>query len=362
MLDALALAAWSYALGVVLVDERITPRRAPGPPAPGSVTAIVPARDEERDVATTLRLLRASGHADLQVVAVDDESADGTRAAREAVAGVDVVAGTPPPAGWLGKPWACAQGVERARGEWLLFCDADVRVAPWTIDAALRLAQDAGAAGATVFPGLEVRGAAERIVLPAAGLLMQTAIIPTWLARRPSSEAAIGVGGFLLVRREAYEAVGGHAAVRGEVVEDLALARLLKRAGTPLRWARGDEDAVRLRMYHGARELWAGWRKNAADAWDAPPAQTALGAAAIGALVTVPWIGAARGRPAALAALALQCAALRIHGATLRIPRRYAFTAPAGAAFLAAVGAASVADRARRRPVRWRGRSIPAVG
>ena len=335
MLDEIALAAWLYALGVVVADERITPRLAPGPPAPGSVSAIVPARDEERDVSTTLRMLRASEHRDLQVIAVDDESRDGTRAAMARVDGVEVVAGTAPPEGWLGKPWACAQGAERARGDWLLFCDADVRIAPWTIDAALRLAGDG--AGATVFPGLEVGGVAERVVLPAAGLLMQTAIIPTWLARQPSSGVAIGVGGFLLVRRDAYDAVGGHAAVRGAVVEDIGLARLLKRRGTPLRWARGDE-AVRLRMYHGAGELWDGWRKNAADAWSAPPAATALGAGAIGVLVGAPWLGAARGRPVALGALILQCAALRIHGRTLGLPRRYALTAPLGALFLAAVG------------------------
>jgi hypothetical protein len=296
VLDHLALAAWAYAVAVVVADERLTPRLAPGPAAEGSVTVIVPARDEERDVERTLRGVRASAHADVQVVAVDDESTDGTRAAMRRVEGVEVPAGTPPPGGWLGKPWACAQGARRARGAWLLFCDADVRVAPWTIDAALRLAQEREAAGATVFPGLALESRAERLVMPAAGLLMQTAIVPTWLARRPTSSVAIGVGGFMLVRRDAYDAIGGHGAVREEVVEDLALARALKRAGAPLAWARGDE-AVRLRMYHGVRELWTGWRKNAANAWDAPPLATAAGAAAIGAIVWAPWAGAVRRRP-----------------------------------------------------------------
>jgi hypothetical protein len=360
VLDHLALAAWAYAVAVVVADERLTPRLAPGPAAEGSVTVIVPARDEERDVERTLRGLRASAHADLQVVAVDDESTDGTRAAMRRVEGVEVVAGTPPPGGWLGKPWACAQGARRARGAWLLFCDADVRVAPWTIDAALRLAQEREAAGATVFPGLALESRAERLVMPAAGLLMQTAIVPAWLARRPSSSVAIGVGGFLLVRRDAYDAIGGHGAVREEVVEDLALARALKRAGAPLAWARGDE-AVRLRMDHGVRELWTGWRKNAANAWDAPPLATAAGAAAIGAIVWAPWAGAVRRRPIAVAALALQYLALRAPGRALGLPRCYALTAPAGAAFLAAVGAASVLDKMRGHGVRWRGRALPVA-
>jgi hypothetical protein len=114
-------------------------------------------------------------------------------------------------------------------------------------------------------------------------------------------------------------------------------------------------------MYHGVRELWAGWRKNAADAWDAPPLATAAGAAAIGAIVWAPWAGAVRRRPVAVAALALQYLALRAPGRALGLPRRYALTAPLGAAFLAAVGAASVLDRMRGRGVRWRGRSLPAA-
>jgi hypothetical protein len=360
VLDRACALGWLYALAVVVLDDLAVPRLRPGPPVPDAVTAIVPARDEARDVEATLRALVAQQGAEVQVVAVDEESRDGTLAAMRRVDGVEVVQGRSAPAGWLGKPWACAQGVARARGDWLLFVDADVRLAPWAVAAALRLARGRGGGGATAFPHIEAVSVAERLVLPAAGLALETVILPGWLASLPRSPVAVGVGGFLLVRREAYERVGGHAAVAGEVVEDLALARRLKRAGTPLAWARGDE-AMRLRMYHGLGELWRGWRKNAARAWSAPAPGVAAGGAALLVLVVRPWVAAARRRPAGLVALLAQVAALRRSGRVLGLPARYALTAPVGAAFLAAVGAASLVDQVRGKPVLWRGRAVPAT-
>ncbi len=363
-MSRLAAAAWAYALLVSLVDERTLPVLGPeDPPAPGappSVTAIVPARDEARDVGETLRRLRAQDHPDLQVVAIDDRSGDGTLAAMRAVEGVEVVEGEEPPPGWFGKPWACRQGVERARGEWLLFVDADVRLEPGAVRAALALAARAGQPGATAFPRLETGSVAERVVLPLAGVVVQSAVIPSWLARLPGIDLAIGVGGFLLVRRDLYERVGGHAAVRGEVVEDLALARAAKRAGHLLPWADG-RQLIALRYYRGAGEMWRGWRKNAAQAWQAPPLVALLAGAVLGAVVLAPWASLARGRPSGVLGLALQVAALRRAAGATDIPPAYALTGPLAAAFLGAVGAASALDRLRGRGPRWRGRTYPAT-
>jgi Glycosyl transferase family 2 len=355
----LAAAAWAVALALVVRDERETPRLEPGADAPGSVTAIVAARNEEEDVAETLRRLLAQAHTPLQVVAVDDESTDGTLRAMRGVAGVEVVEGAPPPPGWLGKPWACHQGAGRARGEWLLFLDADVRFAPGAVGALLAFARERNAPGATAFPRLVTGSAAERAVLPLAGVLMQTAIVPAWLARARWSQAAIGVGGCLLVHRDLYAAVGGHEAVRAEVVEDLALARAAKRAGQLLPWARG-EAVFSLRYQKGLRGVWDGWRKNAAHAWRGPwPVGLAAGTAVMTA-VLAPW-GALvrRGRPAGLAGVVLQVATLRVSAAATDVAPGYALAAPVAAVFMSAVGLASLADRLSGRGARWRGRRIP---
>lgn len=363
MIPRLSAAAWLAALVVVAYDRITLPRLQPPPPRERedlpSVTVIVPARDEERGVEETLALLRAQDHPRLQIVAVDDCSSDGTLVAMRAVSGVEVVEGTAPPEGWLGKPWACAQGFARARGEWLLFLDADMRLAPWTVSAAHRLALERAGGGATVFPRLETGSVAERIVMPAAGVLMQTAVIPSWAARSRRFDVAIGVGGFLLLDRTVYRRIGGHAAVRGEVVEDLALARSVKRTGGLVVWSSAG-DGVRLRMYHGLGELWRGWRKNAAHAWPLPAWASAGAAAALAVVAWSPWVAAARGRAAGVLGVVAQVAVMRESSRSTDVGAPYALTAPLGVAFLLAVGAASLWDRARGRPATWRGRLVPA--
>ena len=361
MLARLSAAVWVAALALVARDVRTVPRLEPVGSRVRkrlpSVTAIVPARDEGRDVERTLALLVAQDHPRLQVVAVDDCSSDGTLAAMRRVEGVEVVEGVAPPEGWLGKPWACAQGLERAHGEWLLFLDADMRLAPQAVSAALDFAIGRGGGGATVFPRLETGGAAERIVMPVAGVLMQTAIIPSWAARSRRLDIAIGVGGFLLLERKAYERLGGHAAVRGEIVEDLALARLVKRGGGLVEWASSD-GLVSLRMYQGWGELWRGWRKNAAHAWPLPVVASAAAALGLAVLAFGPWAAAARMRPAGLLGVVAQVLAVALSRRGSDIPARYALTAPLGVAFLLAVGTAALWDRARGRPASWRGRRI----
>ena len=341
-------------MATVLYDRRRVPELRPqrgSPPAP--VTAIVPARDEEESIATTLRALVPQVR---QVVAVDDESRDGTRAAMDAVTGVEVIDGVAPPPGWLGKPWACQQAVIRAREPWLLFADADVRFAPGAIAALIDFARSNGAPGATAFPYLETGTPIERAVLPVAGALMQVAIIPSWLARARWSDVAIGIGGCLLIERDFYEAIGGHAARRNEVIDDLALARAAKRAGRPLPWARG-ESLMRLRYYRGAAEMWHGWRKNASHAWGGSILSALIAGAALQSALLAPWAAAVRGRRAGQIGVALQALTLAQVIRSTDIPLRYSLCGPVGAVFIGAVGQQAVIDRVRGR-AQWRGRPL----
>ncbi len=349
--------AWGIALATVLHDRRAIPLLRPKDAATRApVTVIVPARDEEAAVEETLRALLPQA---AQVVAIDDESRDGTRAAMGRVPGIEVIDGTPPPPGWLGKAWACQQGVQRAREAWLLFADADVVFAPGAVAALLDFARRQGARGATAFPYLETGTAIERAVLPVAGALMETAIIPSWAARLPWTNVAIGIGGCLLIERELYDQIGGHAARRGEVVDDLSLALAAKRAGHQLPWARG-EHLWRLRYYRGARDMWQGWRKNASHAWGGSLVAALAAGASVQLVLLYPWWGALRRSRIAAAAVVLQVTVLSQVIRVTDIPARYALCAPVGAVFIGAVGMQAVLDRVRGR-AEWRGRRIAAA-
>ncbi|MEM7416048.1 MAG: glycosyltransferase [Gemmatimonadota bacterium] len=269
----IALIPWVGLFGFVTFVTRF-PSELPDPPESDSgeldgvlLSVIVPARNEAVNIETCVRSLTESDFPSFEVIVVDDRSEDDTyeRAARLTpgrAERLDVVRGEPLPDGWLGKPWACHQGAARAGGSWLLFTDADTthgpRLARKAVFAAVR--QDAGLF--TVVGRQLVETFWEKLV--------QTQVFLTMLLRFPDFEAtakndrwrdAIANGQFLLFRRSAYEAIGGHEAVRNEVVEDLALAQHVKRAGLPLRIG-GAKDDLATRMYRSLSELIEGWTKN----------------------------------------------------------------------------------------------------
>jgi chlorobactene glucosyltransferase len=363
-----AAVGWSLLLASSAYSRRTIREVAPAaaPVAAPLVSVIVPARDEERDIEDTLCRLSRQDYPELEIVAVDDRSGDGTAAAIARAAADDprivVVQGSEPPAGWLGKPWACAQGAERAHGSWLCFTDADVRFAPAALSSALAFALERGSGGATLSPRLACGSFWERTVQPVATLAITALIAPPALSQRPDAPIALAAGAFILVRRDLYDRAGGHAAVRDRVADDLALGRAIKRAGGLLVLGHGD-DLLEVRMYHGHRELWRGWRKNAAYGLPggAPAALAGAASAAIGALVPplALVLGARSGdrrlaRRGALGLVAL--IGLRASDRrTAPTPLAYAATAPLGVAWIAAVTFVAAIDRMRGGS-RWRGR------
>lgn len=239
VVSALAGLLWAVFGLLGLRGLRQIPDLEPLDEAPsGSVAAIVAVRDDATAVGATVDRLLAQEHVDLRVVAVDDRSADGTgdvlAARAERDARVEVVRIDSLPDGWLGKCHACWRGAERAREssdpppDWLLFLDADSRLAPEAIARAVRVAERTGAAHVCLLPQLTEQTIAGRAVTLAmcVGLLLQATGV-----ERDRPGAYMGVGAFNLVRRDAYLAVGGHERLRLEVVEDVALARLLRAAG-----------------------------------------------------------------------------------------------------------------------------------
>lgn len=232
-----------------------------------SVSVIVPARNEAMNISNCLRSLARSAWPDFEIIVVDDRSSDRTaEIARSVPRGnarrIVVVDGAPLPEGWLGKPWACSQGARLATGELLLFTDADTTHGPALTSRAAAGLDEEGADLLTVTGRQLMETFWERLVQPQIFLLMLIRF-PDFerIARNDRWRDAIANGQFLLFRREAYETIGGHEAVKDEVAEDLALAQHVKRAGLRLR-IRSAENDLATRMYRSLPQLVEGWSKN----------------------------------------------------------------------------------------------------
>ncbi|MGD2068878.1 MAG: glycosyltransferase family 2 protein [Gemmatimonadota bacterium] len=231
------------------------------------VSVVVPARNEAHNISRLLESLTRSTWPRFEVVVVDDRSTDGTAdLARAAAPGnaerIEVVDGEALPEGWMGKPWACWQGAHRARGELLLFTDADTIHGPDLLSRAVAGLRRVGADAVTVVGRQLMETFWERLVQPQ--IFMTMALRYTDLRRPPRRSrwrSAIANGQYLLFRRETYLAIGGHEAVRDAVVEDLRLAQILVKGGWRFRAMRA-EDALATRMYRSLAELVAGWSKN----------------------------------------------------------------------------------------------------
>lgn len=340
------------------------------------MTVVVPARDEERAIEAAVRSHLAQDYPDLDVVVVDDRSTDGTGPILDAIAAssprLRVVHGVDPPEGWLGKPHALHQGVARARGDLLLLADADVRYGPTALREAVGLLETRGLDLLALFPRLEMEGFWENVLLPylpvsfffGAGVLLNSDLQRRW---------AVGAGAGMLMRRSAYEAAGGHAAIRSSVIDDLNLAMRVRRGGGRCRFARADDGRMSLRMYRGYAEVRDGFTKNIAfafegitgvllalstlfsiAAWVVPP--IVLGAALLGAAVPP--------RDLVLAAAAAGGIAIArlVMALALRYPLWTALTQPLMAAAWTEIIARSFVSRFLRRQVEWRGRRYDARG
>jgi chlorobactene glucosyltransferase len=263
-----AAAVWAFA---VIVRRAAAPpsgdvsARLPSPPP--LVSVIIPARNEAHNIERVVTTVAASTYPRFEVIVVDDKSEDGTgdvarRLSRGNAERLEVVGGEQLPKGWLGKPWACAQGVSHARGEILLFTDADTTHTPELLARAVVALESADLV--TVMGRQLMESFWERLVQPQVFAMILSRFAHVKGQLRPSQwRDAIANGQYLLFRRSAYDALGGHAAVRHEVVEDLRLAQIVVAGGWRLSML-VDEDAFATRMYRSLREMWIGWSKNMA--------------------------------------------------------------------------------------------------
>jgi len=241
--------------------SRIDPAALPPIPEIDSpdLTVVVPARDEQAVINQCLRSLVDSVGVKLQIIAVDDRSADRTGELMDAIAAEARAAKTPHwfevihitelPAGWLGKPHALAEGAKRATAPWILFTDGDVLFGPRALELALRQATDLNADHLVLAPTIIFHSAGERAVLGAMQAMAMW-MVRLWKVPDRRARDSFGAGAFNMIRRDVYHAVGGFETLRLEILEDLFLGMRVKRAGFAQRIILG-RNLARLRWIDG---------------------------------------------------------------------------------------------------------------
>jgi chlorobactene glucosyltransferase len=334
-----------------------------------SLSIVVPARNEERSIEACVRSLLAQEWVDFELIVVDDRSDDATpeilaRLAREDPR-LRVVRGEELPEGWIGKPWALHQGARQARSPWLLFTDADSVHAPRGTVSALAYAYAGGIDALTIATYQQLVTPAERALLPTIlGLVLLVCGTFGELNDPAKPRAALANGQYLLVSRAAYDALGGHEALRAEIAEDIAFARRLKSDGRFRLIVAAGERLAAVRMYRSLDEIWNGFTKNMFVGAEGNVAALLGGALGLAAISLAPPALAlravARGRwDEALEAAA--CTVATVAAASwgfrkTKLPRHYGLYQPLGAAFFAAVALNSTWRVLSGRGVEWRGR------
>ncbi|HEY6333483.1 MAG TPA: glycosyltransferase family 2 protein [Blastocatellia bacterium] len=231
-----------------------------------SVSVLVPARNEAgRVLSTSISSMLGQDYPNYEVIAVDDRSTDKTGEVLAGIAATSprlkVIRGKEPPEGWHGKPWALYQARQAASGDWILATDADVIFNRDAITQAVSVAVREAFDAVSIIPAISSKSTWMNIVMPVAGWSIM-ALYPYWRVNNPKSPVALGAGGFFLIKAIALGQAGGYSAIRGEIIDDLATARLLKGAGFRLNLSAGP-TLLTTPMYSGLRELFHGFAKNA---------------------------------------------------------------------------------------------------
>ncbi len=225
------------------------------------VSIILPVRDQAKTVGECVNSLVHLDYPDKEIITVEGHSTDGTQdILRKFQDKVVMVEEEPLPPGWVGKNWACHLGYKKAQGELLLFTDGDSVHSHDSLTRTVSYLQSTKADMVTIAPSAVLQSFWEKVLQPPIFLLIMLFVGGKWVNddKRPN---ALGNGQYMLFRREVYDRLGGHEAVRGKIVEDYTLARMMKRSGMRLRIVTA-QDALGVRMYASLGEIWRGWRKN----------------------------------------------------------------------------------------------------
>jgi glycosyltransferase involved in cell wall biosynthesis len=283
------------------------------------ITAIVPARDEERTIETCVRSLARQAEI-AEIFVVNDHSTDLTAQIVQGLVReihkVQLLQAREIPAGWLGKNNAVWEGAKHATSRWLLFTDADAELLDGAAARALEIAGQTGAVLVSFSPEQVTKTWYEKALIPFVYSRLAT-YFSYDAVNAPESKTAAANGQFLMIREDIYDQIGGHESVAGDVLEDVALAKRVKAA--PYRiWFGSGSGAVRVRMYRSYDDMWEGWKKNLYLLVGGTP-----GAVIRELVLVVPWITLAllacglKAPIASVAALGLLIARHAVYGSTL---------------------------------------------
>ena len=228
------------------------------------VSVLIPARNEEENIETCLKSLQKQDYPNFEILVLDDNSTDRTAKLVERMAAKDdrirLIKGEPLPEGWAGKPFACYQLAEKARGSWLLFIDADTTHAPHMLRSTLSLALELKPSMLSGFPRQMAESLPEKIAMPVLYFVIMSWVPLWWLHRFIGSKPSLTIGQFILFSREAYWRIGGHMAVKDRILEDVWLGVETVRNGG--RHITIDLSTVfYCRMYREVGKMWEGFVK-----------------------------------------------------------------------------------------------------
>ncbi|MBI5841329.1 MAG: glycosyltransferase [Chloroflexi bacterium] len=347
------------------------------PPSPAPLISIcIPARNEESNIGKCVESALAQDYPNFEVIVLDDRSTDLTSEILRQLAAqndkLKIIHGSDLPSGWAGKPHALYQASADARGEWLCFIDADTFIAPNALSSCCAKAIETEADLFTIMTRQIMGTFWEKVVMP----LVMTALSVGFSPRKvndPKRRDAVANGQFILIRREVYNAIGGHEAIKDQIVEDKAISEKVKWSGYRLIVADGKQVA-QTRMYTSLTSMWEGWTKNIYLGLRDHPSMLLLGAfgatlALIAALFLPVWPllgilwylngGSWLAIGVIVKSLLVWSALLFARGLTARgmgIPAWYAFTTPLGAGIFAAMMLTSAWKVLSGKGVTWKGR------
>lgn len=379
MVDVLILVKWitvlqlAFVVGVVVylttnMLSLVKVEAVAGPLSSSPMVSVcVPARNEERGVGACLESLLNQDYPEFEVIVVDDGSTDATpqviASLKRKYPQLKVIQGRTLPTGWLGKPHALHEAYKVTRGDYILFTDADPVFQTHALASAMRvmLARDLDLL--TLMPRAEFGSFWERAVQPVVfGFI--AALTRFKKVNSPDSSSAMGFGAFLLFKKKSYQQFGGHVRVKDEVLEDVMLARHVKKAGLKL-WVADAKSLFSIRMYHSLGEIWRGWRKNVFTAMRRSVSRTLYFVFAILVFCVTPylvlvynlwlgsgwlWLGMSL---AALVAVLITGTALCDE---LKLQRRTVFLFPLGAMVLSLIMFNSMFQGLVLGRTEWRGR------
>lgn len=264
LLVPFCIAVWNY-MAFAAIRRREQPREHP------YVSVLIPARNEERTIERCVRSLLEQDYPNMEVLVLNDGSEDATATILGRLAAaypaLRVIEGTPLPAGWVGKNWACHQLAARSAGSWLVFTDADTYHHRESISACMAFAERLNVQFFSGVPDQQLPTFWEQVVVPMVMFLYFAYLPNRWITVRRDPQFSATNGQLLCVTRDGYEAIGGHEAVRSQLVEDVWLGRAAKRRGLRTALATAVET-VECRMYNSFGEIVAGFSKNLFPGFD----------------------------------------------------------------------------------------------